>query len=563
MPRGTVASFVADVVERVGTGRIYGVIGTSVVDFVDELYGRRDRVRYITTRHEQVAVSMADAESRVSSGRVGAAVVHAGPGFLNAAISLGIAKKDRSPLLLISGGVRRRLYGTDAWLEIDQSLVSAAVAKSYARLRKAEDVVEALPRILRDARTTPAGPAVLEVPEDLWNAGIEYSSSDIDAAAKPPKPGFPGVEDVRAILEAFEKSEKPVILVSGEAAAWGSAGLYDKLAELLGAYVVVSGNGRGACSEDNPRCLGRAGFGGGALPADAALEEADLILALGPELDDITTYGYVLRPSGDVIIVSEDPAVEKRPVYYTMHVKANPLETAKALLEVASARGKRGERPDWDRRIAELRAKWASLLDEASSRRYSGVANPNKFFRLLNELLPRRRIVAAGQGTHVLYAYDYLKVFEPRTFLAATNLGAMGFALPAAMAAKLTHPDYEVVAVLGDGELMMVVQDLETVAREKIAVKIVVVNDYSYRVLLLRQKLQKQGRVYGTVYTNPDFAELAETFGIRGIRVTSDAEAEQVAEELVESDGPLLIDLVVSQEDLPPLNLDYTLKMSV
>ncbi|MET1101112.1 MAG: thiamine pyrophosphate-dependent enzyme [Pyrodictiaceae archaeon] len=286
------------------------------------------------------------------------------------------------------------------------------------------------------------------------------------------------------------------------------------------------------------------------------------MLVLGHELDDITTYAYNLRINGDVVIVSEDPIVENRPIYYSEWYRVNPLETVRGLLEGLRRRGVHRRIEEWDKLVAGFLEEWRSLLKEHESRSYRGRANPAKFFTRLDKVLPRERIVAAGQGTHILYAYNYLRVFKPRGFLAATNLGAMGYALPAAMAAKLAHPDHEVVAVVGDGELMMVVQDLETIAREGIAVKIIVVNDYSYRVLLLRQKIQKQGRIIGTRYTNPDFVKLAESFGIRAFRVDNDNYPDTLIKEVVETDEPVLVDLVISEEDLPPMNLDYTLRMS-
>ena len=155
---------------------------------------------------------------------------------------------------------------------------------------------------------------------------------------------------------------------------------------------------------------------------------------------------------------------------------------------------------------------------------------------------------------HVLYAQTYLRAKFPRSYLAATNHGAMGFSLPAAMAARLLG--YNSLAVLGDGEFMMTVQDLETAVREKIDVKIVVVNDNSYRVLYFRQKHGKEGRIYGTLHTNPDFAKLAELFGAEGFRVGKDSEIDEGIKRMLESDKPFVLELLISPDSFAPINVE-------
>jgi len=162
-----------------------------------------------------------------------------------------------------------------------------------------------------------------------------------------------------------------------------------------------------------------------------------------------------------------------------------------------------------------------------------------------------------------LYAYDFIKIFKPGGFLAATNLGAMSYAFPAAIGAKLANPDDEVIAIVGDGEFMMTVHDLETIKREQIPVKIIVVNDNSYRVLYLRQLLQKSGRIYETLLGNPDFVMLAESFGINGIKIDNDNKIEEGVNAITSSTNqPLLIELVIDPNDIPPFNIQQTLKMS-
>ncbi len=557
----TVSSFIIEALIGLGVKRIYGLIGTSILDFFDTLYDYSDKVRLVTVRHEQVAVSAADAEYRVS-GNLGVAAVHAGPGFLNTLISLGIAYKDRVPLLLISGGVKRRLKGTDAWLEVDQIAISSPVTKESKRLNSEDELPIVLRELLKRAFRKPRGPVMLEVPEDLWSKPVEANPQDIKLEDLLEQPKQPGRDDVLKAIRLLAKAERPALMVCGEAVVDGIEGIVDEIAERVGAYIVTSGNARGACNEFNPRCLGRVGFGGGSIPADKVLEEADVLLVLGDELDDIATYSYNITPTGDIIVVSENPVVDRRPFYYTLRVNSDPYLFARYLLEALRYEGVKLSKPSWDSLVDEHRRSWSYIVEEALSRSYTGFANPSKFFKLLGEKLPEKHVVVAGQGVHIVYTYAFMKFKTPRRFLASTNLGAMGYAFPASLGAKLALPDHEVIAVVGDGEFMMTVQDLETAIRENIPVKVVVVNDLSYRVLLLRQKIQKRGRLIGTLLTNPSFEALARTFKAEGLTVDRDDDIEYAIKVMLESDKPFVVDLRISQEDIPPLNIEPSIKMA-
>lgn len=550
----TVAEFLADFLLKNGVKRVYGIIGTSVLDFYDALYTRKEEIRVITVRHEQSAVSAADAEFR-ASGELSAALVHAGPGFLNTTISLGIAMKDRIPLLLISGGVKRRLRGTDAWLEVKQKAVADGLVKAYHVVENPGELAKVLTDAFAEMLSYPYGPVAVEIPEDVWG---EEVYEDIEEVRKTHTNGI-NEEEVKNIAERLRKSERPLILACGELVRKSqfSQDSLKKVAECFSAFVLTSGNGRGALPEDDPHSIGRVGFGGGNLAADRAFESADFVLVLGNELDDITTYSYTLVPAGDVVVVSEDPSAELRPFYYEL-IKADPALFLNSLAEVCKTTE---SKLPWIQKVGELREEWYSLLREFSSRKTS-LCNPGAFFDLLDKKLERERIIVAGQGTHVVFANNNLKVHLAGRYLASTNLGAMGYALPAAIGAKIACPERQVVCVAGDGEIMMTIQELETVKRENLDVKIVVVNDSTYRVLYLKQILQKQGRIFQTILSNPDFVRLSESFGVPAIRVESSEEIEDGVDFLLE-DGARLVELVIDRDEIPPLNLDATLRMGV
>ncbi|AIY90313.1 Acetolactate synthase large subunit [Geoglobus acetivorans] len=550
----TVAEFLAEALIAAGVERAYGIVGTSVLDFYDALSSHSGKLEVITVRHEQTAVSAADAEFR-SSGKLSCAIVHAGPGFLNSAISLGIAMKDRVPLLLISGGVKRRLRGTDAWLEVEQKSVADGLVKVYEVVDDENDLPEVFSKVYESMLTWPYGPGVIEIPEDLWDA--ELSSVE---HVEPPQFQVPKeAPETHDLIEKMRNAKQPAILACGELVRrpdYNPESL-KVLSERLSAYVITSGNGRGAIPEDDAMCAGRVGFGGGSLTADRILEDCDFLLVLGNELDDVTTYGYTLLPRGDVVVVSEDPSADVRPLYYT-RIRADPAHVLNELARKA-LNAETADREEWVKRVRSYTEMWNSTLSSFSSKE-TKLVNPARFFDVLNEKLGRERIVVGGQGTHVIFANNNLKVFSPGTYLAATNLGAMSYALPAGIGAKKANPERDVVVVAGDGEIMMTIQELETVKRENLNLKIVIVNDNSYRVLYIKQLLQKQGRVFQTILENPDFVMLSESFGIPAMKVDSNDQIEEGVEFIIR-DGPRLVELVIDRDEIPPLNLNATLKM--
>lgn len=536
--------------ESYGVERAYGLVGTSVLELMDALSS--SKIRYVSTRHEQVAVSMADAEGRLT-GRPGVAVVHGGPGFLNSLISVTNAWKDGAPMVLVAGAVKRRMVGMDSWLEVPESAMIGSVVKKAWRVGKGSDAAGAFAEAYSLAASAPFGPTFVEVPEDVWS--LEAGSSVADAS--PRSAGQPVEGDIGRAAELLGRARKPLMVVGGGINTPQGEKALEALLTKMEMPVVSSGNGRGSVPEDNPLALGRIGFGGGSRAADDALARADVVLCLGCGLSDVSTYGFNVTPKGEVIIVDLDPLWDRKPVPCALHASCDATAFAWGLARRATPR-KMDE--EWGSQIQHGRRGWEALLTESESRVEEGFVNPARFLRALGGRLPRDTVLAVGQGLHVLYAYSFLRVRSSRSFLAATNMGSMGFVFPAAIGAKMVYPEREVMGVMGDGEFMMTMQDLETAVREKLGAKIVIVNDNSYRVLLMRQKIQKMGRIFGTRHSNPDFAKVAEAFGAEGFVVDSDSKIQEGVDFVMKpSDGPLLVELRVDPEDLPPLNVQGSL----
>ena len=553
------AQLLIEGLKAMGVSRVYGIIGTSNFAFVNALYDRQGEIRYISCRHEQVAASMADAEGRLT-GVPGVVLTHSGPGTLNALISVGSAYKDCSPMLVLSGAVKRKLRGGDGMLEADHTSIFAPLCKGVFRLEEADLAASVLTKAYTLAVSGARGPVLIEVPEDVWEEEVTLEVPRFRFAAEYRPPLH--VEDVWKGLEIIEGAARPLILSGGGVAYSGSAELLVRLAEGLGAPVATTGNGRGTIPEDHALCLGRAGFGGGNIVADAALNEADAVLALGCTISDMTSYEYTLPIPGEVVMVNIDMEAmlssRLRPhVPIEADVRDFLVEALDALKEYRPP-----ERKEWWEFLAGKREAWEAMVREGRTSDREPLSGARVIHELA-QLLPRERIVTVGSGTHLLYPMAYLPCLEPLTYLSAVNFGAMGFGFPAALAAKLVHPEREVVAILGDGDFMMTLQDLETACREEIKVLVMVINDHMYRVLNIRQRVQCQGRIIGTCHGNPDFAALARSFGAAGWRLDKVADIRRTLGEALSAPGPAVVDVIIDPEDLPPFNMEASLRMSL
>ncbi|MHB8567770.1 MAG: thiamine pyrophosphate-binding protein [Nitrososphaerales archaeon] len=548
----SVAAAVVMSLEDRGVSRVYGLIGTSILDFIDSLADSK-KIRYVSTRHDQAAVSMAVAEGKLT-GKPGIAAIHGGPGFLNALTAIAVAYKDSIPMIMISGAVKRRMSGLDSWLEVPQREMIDPIVKRSFRLDRPLETFNVISEAYFEASTPPFGPVFIEVPEDVWSQDTLGGFS----TTAPAQSIAPSVSDVEKIATLIELSSRPLILAGGGINTPEGGRVLREFVERTGIPVATTGNGRGALAEDHYLSLGRCGFGGGNIVADSALKECDLLLAIGAGLSDVSSYGYNYIPKGEIVVVNMD-RIEKKPVPYSISVKTDAHGFLKLLLNQSPLKSK--PREDWQSFLNVKREEWNSALAEAGSRKVANHVNPARFFKLLDASLPRDAIITAGQGMHLLYAHSFVKVRSPASFLASTNLGAMGYAFPAALGAKAACPERQVYCIIGDGEFLMSISDLETAAREKLAVNIIIVNDDSYRVLLMRQKIQKMGKIFGTLLTNPDIETLGLAYGIRAMSIDDDSKVQQAVSFLQrECDGPCLLELKISREDIPPLNLEASLK---
>lgn len=549
MPSLRGADAVAEWLQRMEVPRVYGVIGTSIVGLLDGLYHVRDRVRYISCRHEQVAASMADAEGRLTR-RPGVVALHSGPGALNAMISLANAAKDCAPLIAIVGATKRKLAGCDGMLELDHVRAFRPLCRAALRVERASELPRALGLAWEAAIGGPGGPALVEVPEDIWVQREEMELDVVSTSRAAPESAARSV--LESVFLRLRAAARPMLLAGAGVSNAGASELLAKLAESRGIPVATTGNGRGAISELHPQSLGRAGYGGGNPVADEALKRADFILGIGCTMSDMTTYEYTWPIVADIVVVNLDSDNDRKRIPLEA-VYADAGQFLRDLLTLAEAEAA-PKSPDWTGLLSDQRESWRHLLSASLDPQRHPIS-PGYVCHRLAERLDDEAIVTVGAGMHLLYPMAFLPTRGPRTYLSAVNFGSMGFGFPAALAAKLVCPQRQVVAILGDGDFLMTVQDLETAVREKIAVRFLVINDNSYRVLAFRQRVQLDGRLYGSLHQNPDFLKLADAFGLRAWRIQDGAGVDGVLDAALAEAGPSLVEVVTDPNDIPPTNL--------
>jgi acetolactate synthase-1/2/3 large subunit len=540
--------------------RIYGIIGTSNFAFVNALYDKRDEIRYITTRHEQVAASMADTEGRLT-GKPGICLVHSGPGALNAMISAANAYKDCSPLIIISGAVRTALKGTDGMLEVDHCRLFEPVCKAVFRVDSVESIPSVFSSAYRIAMTSAKGPVLIEMPENFWQAeeGVDLDSIDI----APPPPKAVAGADVQEVFRLFKESARPVVLAGAGTFESEAVDRLRQFAEHANVRVATTGNGRGALPETHRLCLGRTGFGGGNPVADAAMEQADLILGLGCCLSDLTTYEYSADLCGKVVIVNADPAaLHALPDSYKLDlhsINADVGDFLAGFVEMLNADPVE-KSDDWMDSLLPVKEQWEEQLEAAISSDKVPLS-PGRVLRSLSDLAPEDAIFACGAGLNAVYVCDFIQIRGPRSFIAPNNFGAMGFGFPAALASRIVKPERPVLSILGDGDFMMTIQDIETGVREGVVATVLILNDNSYRALRYSQQILYGGRIYGSEYENPDFSKLAESFGAAGYTIETPDQIEPVLKEAMACGKLAVVDARIDVDDIVPTNMKAILKM--
>jgi acetolactate synthase-1/2/3 large subunit len=535
---------------------VFGLPGGCILPAYDPLLD--SPIRHILVRHEQGAGHMAEGYAHVT-GRPGVALVTSGPAATNLVTPLCDAYMDSVPMVAITGQVARASIGTDAFQECDTVGITRSVTKHNELVMDPDELTMAVRQAFHLATTGRPGPVLLDVPKDILTAEIEWrwpTDADVTASLPGYKPNTKG--HPRMIKEAARRiaaAERPVIYAGGGILKARAAESLRALAELTGIPVVTTLMARGAFPDDHPLCLGMPGMHGN-YTAIMAMQQADLLIALGTRFDDrVTGRVGAFAPDAQIIHVDIDPAelgkIRRPDVPIVGDCRQVIDEILKALRALGVGEAGVGETGGGE--TAPDRAPWRSTLsgwqeryplhyDEAVE---GDLLKPQFVMETLRDSAPPGTILASGVGQHQMWASQYWRFNEPYTWVNSGGLGTMGFAVPAAIGAKVGRPDATVWAVDGDGCFQMTAQELVTASSERIPVKIAILNNAYLGMVRQWQEMFYEER-YSEVYLSPDlpdYVKWAEAMGCIAFRVESPEEVQPTIDKAnAIDDRPVVID---------------------
>jgi acetolactate synthase I/II/III large subunit len=535
--------------EMEGTEVMFGLPGGAILPVYDPLL--ESTIRHILVRHEQGAGHMAEGYAH-ATGRPGVAMVTSGPAATNIVTPLCDAYMDSIPLVVVTGQVPLTAIGSDAFQECDTTGITMPVTKHNWLIQKADDIPVVVREAFHVATTGRPGPVLVDIPKDISNATMEwYWPDDIDLPGfRPPAP--PDPELIRAAARLILASERPVIYAGGGILKARAAEALRELVELTGIHVVTTLMARGTFPDDHPLCLGMPGMHGN-YTAVTSMQKADLLIALGSRFDDrVTGKVSAFAPGAKVIHVDIDPAELGKVRRPDVGIAADCRAAIEAL--VAALRGELGagttppDRADWTATLAGWQARHPLHYDQPED----GPLKPQFCIEQLRDHTPEDTIVVSGVGQHQMWSSQYWTFRHPYTWVNSGGLGTMGFAVPAAIGAKVGKPDRMVWAIDGDGCFQMTAQELVTATAERVPIKVAILNNAYLGMVRQWQELFYKER-YSEVYLSPDlpdYVKWAEAMGCVGLRVEHPEEVVPAIDKANEiDDRPVVIDFRVDYRE--------------
>ncbi len=538
----TGAEILWECLEREGVKHVFGYPGGAILPAYDAL--THSKIHHVLVRHEQGATHMADGYAR-ASGRVGVAVATSGPGATNMVTGIATAMMDSSPVVCITGQVGSKLIGSDAFQETDITGVTLPITKHNYLVTHASELARTLREAFYVAESGRPGPVLVDITKDAQQSSCEFDWE----AAKPQLPGYrpdlsPTSEDYSKALQLIQEAKRPVILAGHGILLSGAMNEVRELAERTGIPVTLTLLGLGAFPASHPLNLGMMGMHGEAW-VNHTIQDADLLIALGMRFDDRVTGNLkTYAPKARKIQVEIDPSEINKLVKVNVALIGDLREVLRELLP----------------RLQPIDcSEWRSYIDglkgDAAVRDIQNLPDSGHLYaaHVINDLWQETRggdtVVVTNVGQHQMWEAQYFKHEAPRTLITSGGLGTMGFALPAAIGVKVARPEAEVWVVVGDGGFQMTMAELATLVQENLKIHIAIINNGYLGMVRQWQEFFYERNYESTPLLSPNFAKLAEAYGIRSAVVTHRSQVVPAVQSARRHAGPMLIDFQVEQED--------------
>jgi acetolactate synthase-1/2/3 large subunit len=527
-----------------GVDLIYGYPGGAIMPVYDELYKFQDDLHHVLTRHEQGATHAAQGYAR-TSGKVGVAIATSGPGATNLITGIADAQIDSTPMVCITGQVGSHLLGSDAFQETDIIGISTPVTKWNYQVTDAKEIPEILARAFYIARSGRPGPVLVDITKDaqFGMLDFEYKPCTGIRSYKP----VPTLDQsqVEAAAEAINKAKQPLI-VWGQGVILGNAEAeFKAFVEKSGIPAVWTILGLSALETSHPLNKGMVGMHGNYAP-NLLTQECDVLIAIGMRFDDrVTGRLDAYAAQAEVVHLEIDPAEIDKNVHADYPVLADCKQSLNALNELVAPK----KLDSWLARFDELYAKEYEVVIEKDTQPTKEGLTMGEVIVAVNKAAGSDAVIVTDVGQHQMIACRYAEFVRSKSNVTSGGLGTMGFALPAAIGAKMGAPDRQVVAVIGDGGYQMTIQELGTIFQTGVAVKILVLNNEYLGMVRQWQQLFFDRRYASTEMTNPDFVTIAKGYHIPAQKVTERKDLAAAIEEMINAEGPYFLEVGVEKED--------------
>jgi acetolactate synthase-1/2/3 large subunit len=519
---------------------VFGYPGGAILPTYDAMLDYP--VRHVLVRHEQGAAHMADGFAR-ASGRVGVAIATSGPGATNLTTGIATAMLDSSPTVFITGQVSSKVLGTDAFQEVDVTGITLPITKHNSLVTEARHIARTMREAFVIARSGRPGPVLVDITKDAQQGKADFYYPDTVHLPGLREPEPPDAENLARAAELITKAERPLILAGAGVMRSGATASLVAFAERTGTPVALTLLGIGGFPQSHPLCLGMMGMHGEAF-VNTAIQQADLLLAFGMRFDDrvtgnIKTYAQHAKK----VHVEIDPSEVGKNVKVDVALVADLRAALEALLPLVPTR-----RPEaW---LAQIEAgredtRTRDIVHRDENGRLLAAHVVHDLWRTTGG----SAVVVSDVGQHQMWEAQYYKHDEPRTLITSGGLGTMGFALPAAIGAKMARPEAEVWVVAGDGGFQMTQCELATLQQEQLDIKIAVVNNGFLGMVRQWQEFFHDKRYAATPMLSPDFVKLAGAYDIPAYRVSGRGEVIPTVKKARATKGPVLIEFQVEKEE--------------
>ena len=528
--------FVDTLVEQ-GVETMFGYTGGVVLPLFDKLYDAP--INFIVPRHEQGGCHMADAYAR-ASGKVGVVLATSGPGACNLVTGLATAMMDSVPMVAFTGQVRTDLIGNDAFQEADITGITRPITKYNCIVKDVKNLARTIREAFHIASTGRPGPVLIDLPVD-----VSLSKCDVNGQSEIKLPGYRvsskgHARQISNAAKAINHSEKPVLYVGGGVIIANATNELRALVEKAHLPVAMTLLGLGSIDQTKPESLDMLGMHGSAY-ANYAVQESDLLIAVGARFDDRVTGNIkTFAPNAKIVHIDIDPASISKNVQVDIPVVGD----AKVILGELAKQVEYKERGEWFKKIADWKKKYAFAYDKKSE-----TIKPQYVIEEICKQTKNKAIVATGVGQNQMWTAQFYKFVDPRQFISSGGLGTMGFGLPAAIGAQIAKPDNVVIDIDGDHSFNMTMTELATAVEHKLPIKVCILNN-GYMGMVRQWQELFYGRRYSKSYLqNPNYEALAKAMGAVGMTVDKKADVPKAVEQMLKEKQPCVVDFRVEPEE--------------